>query len=121
MNDSTPRKNRLTLNIAPVAFSQESIDIGRVEYKSEESYTRLREEYWQTHAFRFDSRDSMIANVSLKPDAKPLGEVEEVPIQENLLLMAKAIQQSILIWLAGHRPIVKGVNTLSYLHLTCHI
>jgi hypothetical protein len=114
MTDSTSRKNRLTLNIAPVTFSEGFIKIGRVEYEDEEAYAKLREEHWQTHAFRFDSRDGRIANVTLRSDVQPLGEVEEVQVQDNLLLMAKAIQQSILIWLAGQRPIVKAGKRLIF-------
>jgi hypothetical protein len=114
MTNTAPRQNRLTLNIAPVAFSEKFIKIGRVEYQDDEAYAELREEHWQTHAFRFDSRDGRIANVTLASDVQPLGEVEEVSIQDNLLLMAKAIQQSILIWLAGQRPIVKAGKRLVF-------
>jgi hypothetical protein len=114
MTDSAPGQNRPTLNIAPVTFSEGFIKIGRVEYEDEETYARLREKHWQTHVFRFDSRDGRVANVTLRSDVQPLGEVEEVPVQDNLLLMAKAIQQSILIWLAGQRPIVKAGKRLIF-------
>lgn len=114
MTNTTSRQNRLTLNIAPVTFSEKHIAIGRIEYKNEEVYAKLREEHWQTHAFRFDSRDGRISNVTLKSGVQPLGEVEEVAVQDNLLLMGKAIQQSILIWLAGQRPIVRAGKRLIF-------
>jgi len=114
MTNTTSRQNRLTLNIAPATFSEKHITIGRVEYENEDVYAKLREEHWQTHAFRFDSRDGRISNVALKSGVQPLGEVEEVAVQNNLLLMGKAIQQSILIWLAGQRSIVRAGKRLIF-------
>ena len=114
MTNTISRQNRLTLNIAPVTFSEKFITIGRVDYQGEEAYASLREEHWQTRAFRFDARDGRISNVTLRPDLQPLGEVEEVAVQNNLLLMGKAIQQSILIWLAGQRPIVRAGKRLIF-------
>lgn len=114
MANTSSRKNLSTLNIAPVTFSKKSITIGRIEYKDEQTYADLREKHWQTHAFRFDSRDGLISNVTLVANAKPLGTIETVNVQNHLLLMGKAIQQSILIWLAGQVPILKAGKQMMF-------
>jgi len=91
-----PSEKPITLNIAPVTFSSGTITIGKIEYENEEEYAKLRNFHWQTHAFRFDSRDGFISNVAIVPGTDPIGRAETVNAQENLLLMGRAIQQSIV-------------------------
>lgn len=111
---STTNNPGLVLNIVPVTFSSEKLVVGRVAYTDEDKYKELRERHWLTHAFRFDSRTEEIFNVALVADISPIGQIEEVDIQEHLLLVAKAIQHSILIWLAGKLPILKGSKQLVF-------
>lgn len=100
----------LVSNIVPVAFSQETFQIGHLPWTSEEAYRELREEHWRTHAFRFDQRYNEILNVALIPGTSPLGWMEEVAIGEHLLLAARAVQQAILIWIATKLPVLKSGN-----------
>lgn len=104
----------LFLNVVPVAFSSETLMIGRTQYTDEDAYRELREQHWQTHAFRFDPRTRDILSVSIVADAAPIGTVEEVDLQEHLLLAAKAIQHSILVWLAHKLPIMRGSKKLVF-------
>src|SRR5689334_17040306 len=104
----------LVLNIAPVTFSSEELVVGRFDYTDEESYREVRERYWQTHAFRYDSRSAQVFNVTLVPDVAPIGQTETVNLQDHLLLVANAVQRSILIWIAGKRPILKGGKQLVF-------
>lgn len=114
MTQSPPTEKAVTLNIAPVTFSKETINIGRIEYENEDAYARLRDWNWRTHAFRYDSRDGLISNVAIVPEAKPLGKVETVNVQENLLLLGRAIQYSIINWLANQLPIVRAGKRLTF-------
>lgn len=115
MNQSSPTSDKqVTLNIAPITFSKDTITIGKLEYKNEEEYAQLREWNWRTHAFRYDSRDGYISNVAISPGEKPMGRVEAVVVQENLLLLGKAVQQSIINWLANLLPIVKAGKRLTF-------
>ena len=104
----------LSINIAPITFSKSEIRIGRLPYNDEDEYKKVREGHWTTHAFRFDSRDGKISNVPIFPNRSALGDIETVDIQEHLLLMGKAIQQSILNWLSGSRPILKAGKKLTF-------
>jgi len=104
----------LLLNIVPVAFSGETLTIGRIGYTDEDAYRKLREGHWQTHAFRFDPETRDILNVSIVADVAPIGSVEEVELQGHLLLAAKAIQHSILVWLSHRLQIVRGSKQLVF-------
>ncbi len=104
----------LILNMVPLTFSAEFITIGRLPYRGEEAYRNLRDQYWQSHAFRFDSRTKEILNVSLRAETLPLGKTEDVDIRTHLLLVAKAIQKAILLWIAGKRPIIKDSKALIF-------
>ncbi|MEI6775909.1 MAG: Piwi domain-containing protein [Chloroflexales bacterium] len=106
--------SRLILNIVPISFSGENLRVGRLPYQDEESYRTLRENHRHTHTFRFDQRTGDLLNVSLVPDHDPLGALEEVPIQEHLLLVAKAVQDIFLKWIAGRRTITKGGKRLVF-------
>ncbi len=102
-------KSSLVMNVAPVHLATDTLRVGRLEYTDEVNYAALREEHWRTHAFRFDSRTGAILNVSLAAGTAPLGAVEDLPLDKHLLLAAKAIQQRLLLWLAGTKlPILKS-------------
>jgi hypothetical protein len=105
---------KLSLNIVPVNFSSEILRIGRIQYTSDEDYRALREAHWQTHTFRYDQRTEDILNVGIAAGIDPIGQIEEVALQEHLLLAAKAVQQSLTNWLAGRRTIVKGGKRLVF-------
>jgi hypothetical protein len=98
----------------PVTFSSDKLLVGRTKYTNENAYRELRERHWQTHSFRFDSRTRDILDVSIVADATPIGSEDEVDLQEHLLLAAKAIQHSILVWLAHKLPIMRGSKQLVF-------
>jgi hypothetical protein len=107
-------EKQVTINIVPIEFSKDIITIGKIEYKNEEEYDDLRDLNWRTHAFRYDSRDGYISNMAITPEVKPLGREETVIVQENLLLLGKAVQQSITNWLSNILPIVKAGKRLTF-------
>lgn len=102
------------INLAPVRFSEDEIRVGRLEYDGEDEYAALRAEHQETHAFRFDSRQGSITNVSIADGVEPLGKTERVRVDGHLLLLGKAVQQSILSWLSGHRKILKRSKPLMF-------
>ena len=102
----------LTLGIAPVAFSQDRVRLGRLDPDEHGPIEELRRKQARTHAFRFDSRDGTIANIGLEPGIDPLGEVEEVAVGEHLLLFAGAIEHQLRRWFAGHRRILRPFRPL---------
>lgn len=102
------------MNVAPVRFSQEDFRVGRIAYEDEEHYEQLRSEHEDTHVFRFDVRDRKIANVATADGTDPLGDVDRVQVDEHLLLLGKAVQRSILGWLAGRRTIIKRGKPLTF-------
>ena len=110
----SPTDKSVILNIAPITFSKETINIGKIEYENEDEYARLRDWNWRTHAFRYDSRDGFISNVAIAPGVNPLGREETVNVRENLLLLGRAVQQSIINWLANHLQIVKAGKRLTF-------
>ena len=56
----------MTVGIAPVIFSGEYVRIGRLNPEKHGPVKELREKHQKTHAFRFDTRDGTIANISLQ-------------------------------------------------------
>lgn len=110
---STQRQTPI-LNVIPLSFNKTTIEIGRLPYIEGEAYRVLRENNWRTHAFRYDSRSEEILNISLVPHEKPLGTPNTVEINEHLLLIAKAIQRNILVWLADSLTILKGTKKLAF-------
>ena len=101
----------LTLNLAPIRFSVATMRVGRLAYEDEDKYRMLRETH-RTHAFRFDSRTGGILNIGLAADTAALGEVSDVPVQEHLLLLGKAVQGALFAWLAGRRTILRPAKPL---------
>src|SRR5690606_12941266 len=104
----------MTLNVAPLAWSQETIPVGYVEYEDEDQYEALRMRHQETHVFRFDSRNGRIANVTLVRGALPLGDVEPRPVSEHLMLCGKAVQASILGWLSNHYVILRRGKPITF-------
>jgi len=102
------------LNITPVALSNDDVVIGRLPYEEEVAYRKLRETHLHTHAFRYDSRTNEILNITLVPDAEPLGFRAKSKVAENLLLIASAIQRSILIWLIPEIKMINAGKRLSF-------
>lgn len=102
----------LTLGIAPVIFSTDRVQIGRIVPEQDGTIRQLRRKHGQTHAFRFDSRNGTIANIGLRPDIKPIGEVAEVAVGEHLLLFAIAIEQQLRDWFSGSRKILRPFRPL---------
>jgi hypothetical protein len=109
-----PESSSLLLNIAPASFSKDRIEAGRIAYIDEDTYTRLREDNWRTHVFRFDKRTKDILNVSVVPGIMPIGLIEQIEIKDHLLLLAKAVQQSTLIWLANSLSNLKAGKQLMF-------
>lgn len=105
---------QIKLNIVPISFNKKKVEIGRLPKLEKEAYQELREQHWKTHAFRYDHRSEEIFNVSLVPNQRPIGRIELVDINEHLLLMAKAIQRDILVWLADSLTILRGDKKLVF-------
>ena len=102
----------LTLGIAPVEFSAETFRIGRLDPDKHGSIRDLRRQHGRTHAFRFDSRNGMIANVALQAGGEPLGDVSDAKVGEHLLLLAEAIEHQLRTWLARSRTILRRYRPL---------
>src|ERR1043166_4823797 len=77
----------ITVGIAPIIFSGDEVRIGRLNAEKYGPIKELREKHRKTHAFRFDARDSTIANIGLQSGIEPMGEIEEVRVGDHLLLM----------------------------------
>lgn len=105
---------KLILNVSPITFSREHVEVGRLAYQGEDSYKELRERHWNTHVFRFDERTRGIANVAVAPHTRPLGSIEQVAVQDYLLLLARAITRSILLWVARDVPVLRGSKDLLF-------
>ena len=111
--DSSIRKRPvLTLGIAPVIFTGDRMRIGRLDPVQKTTMADLRREHGRTYAFRFDSRDRRVSNIGLRPGIEPLGEIEDVPIEHHLLLIAEAIEQQLRRWLSRSRKILRRSRPL---------
>ncbi len=110
----TESETELTLNIIPISFESEKILVGRLANIAQEEYKQLRDTHWKTHSFRYDRRTDEILNISLQSDIAPLGKPDEVNIKDHLLLLARAIQRSILVWLSAALPILRGDKKLKF-------
>jgi hypothetical protein len=108
------RSNNLVLNIVPVTFDAEKLVIGRMPNMTKEEYQKLQDTHWRTHSFRFDNRTDEIINISIDSNVTPLGKVDEVNPQDYLLSIARAIQQSIVVWLAKSLPILRSNKKLMF-------
>ena len=97
----------LTLGVSPIVFSSDRARIGRLDPDRDGPIADLRRAHWRTHAFRFDARDGLIANIGLHPDIDPLGEIDDVPVNGHLLLFAVAIEHALRRWFSGVRRILK--------------
>ncbi|HCB02231.1 MAG TPA: hypothetical protein DEP19_07595, partial [Anaerolineae bacterium] len=91
----------LVLNIVPVEFNSEKVEIGKLSIKKE-SYRDFVKKHSDTHTFRYDADTDLVQTISIKPDEKPLGDISEVLVLEHLPLLARAIQNSIFSWLSNN-------------------
>jgi hypothetical protein len=107
-----PDAEGLTLGIAPVVFSADTFRIGRLKPAEDGSLRELRKEYGKTHAFRYDSRDGMIANVAVRPGDQPIGQLSDAAVSEHLLLLAEAIEHQLRHWLSCSRTILRRYRPL---------
>lgn len=105
----------LTLNIAPLQLHGKLFKVGKLPFQSREAFRKLRDDNWQTHAFRYDGRVDLIFNVPVRPDVAPLGDEAEVAIEEHLFLAARAIQQAILVRIANRNIMLAGDKKLLFL------
>lgn len=107
-----PSIEGLTLGIAPVVFSAETFRLGRLDPEEHGSLRELRRQHGKTHAFRYDSRDGMIANVAVQPGAAPMGEASEAAVREHLLLLAEATEHQLRYWFSRSRTILRRYRPL---------
>lgn len=113
-SSTTGSRGDLVLNVSPITFSTGVLRLGRLGYMGDDAYRKLSEERWRTHAFRYDRRTDDVLNVSLDANVDPLGHVEEVDLDKHLLLTARAVQQSLLIWTSSKLPILKANKQLVF-------
>lgn len=106
--------SQLTLNIVPVSLPSDTIRVGRLIDPGVDELRRLREQNWQTHVFRFDARTREVFNVTVAPGVEPFGQPGEVNIVEHQLLVARAIQHAILVWIAGKLPVLRAYKDLMF-------
>ncbi|MXW15273.1 MAG: hypothetical protein F4120_04685 [Rhodothermaceae bacterium] len=116
-NNSFPHQHgqqapQLTIGIAPVNFSEDYVEIGCLNPDGRGHIKELRGKYGQTHAFRYDSRDNTIANIGLKPDLAPMGQLKRVEVSRHLWLFATAITQQFLLWFSKEYDILKPFQPL---------
>ena len=106
--------SQLALNIVPVSLSSETIRVGRLSDPGIDELRRLREQYWQTHIFRYDARTREMFNLTVATGAEPLGQIDEVSVAEHQLLVARAVQHAILVWIAGSLPVIRANKELMF-------
>ena len=105
-------RDALTLNVAPISFSADIVQVGCQRYEDEANYRALRELHRPTHVFRFDSRTGLIFNIGLGADVSVLGEASDEPISRHLFLLGKAVQQVLFAWLVRRRTILRPAKPL---------
>ena len=86
--------------------------MGRLDPTKHGSIKELRRLHGKTHAFRFDARDSMIANIALAPGILPMGDIAEVQTAQNLLLLAEGIQHQLRKWFSRSRTVLRPSRPL---------
>jgi hypothetical protein len=97
----------LVLGIIPIEFSGPTFQCGRISDIEQESVKELRQKHGRTHAFRFDNRDSTIANVSLGTGIEAMGLVTECEVADNFLLLAEALNLKLRWWLQGRFKVLR--------------
>jgi hypothetical protein len=105
--------SKLVLNVAPITFSAATFPAGFLAFKDDESYAALREEHRTTHVFRFDARTGLIANVALA-EGTPMGDVRDVAVEDQLLLLGKAVQHSLSEWLRPTSEVLKLARPIRF-------
>jgi hypothetical protein len=88
---------RRVLNFSPIRFDDIAIPVGRLDYgqDGDERLKQLRSEHNNTHVFRRQGADSILA-VSVSRDAPVIGEPELIRLNEHLGLTAALIRNSLL-------------------------
>jgi hypothetical protein len=92
----------LILNFSPIQFDDREITVGRLPYRAdgEQVLRQLRAEHNDTHVFRREGAESILA-VSVLPDAQLIGKAEIIRLKEHLGLAAALIRNAILNHLVG--------------------
>lgn len=108
-------KDTLSLNLAPIRFSERHFDAGQTPYEDDDQYRVLRESHQNTHAFRYDARDTMIYDVPMASGALPLGKTVTLKTQDHLALLGKTVNYALLAWLAPRRTILRRTRPLQCL------
>ena len=111
-NAATQPAALLTLGIAPVIFSGDCVQVGHLDPEEHGPIKDLRRVHGWSHAFRFDSRDGTITSIGVRPGVEPMGEVEDVAVDEHLLLLAEAIEHQLRHWFSRSRKILRRSNPL---------
>jgi hypothetical protein len=106
--------SQLVLNIVPVSLSSDTIRVGRLIDPGVDELRHLREQHWQTHVFRYDARTREILNVTVAPNVEPIGRPDVVNVGDHQLLVARAIQHAILVWIAGKLPVLRANKDLVF-------
>ncbi|MDR6467567.1 hypothetical protein J2777_001260 [Paraburkholderia graminis] len=89
----------LLLNVTPIRYECESIEVELFPYESHEQLKVLREKHGDTHVFR--RNDKHIQCVARSVDALFLGgEKSVIELAKNLKLVASLTQDAMLSWLA---------------------
>lgn len=108
------KQNGLTLNVAPVTFSDTEFTVGVLPYRSDEEYRTLRESHRVSHVFRYNNKTGNITNVGLAHDIQPIGNPTREPVREHLLLLGKAIQGSLLRWLLNINIVLRPSKPIMF-------
>lgn len=106
--------SQLVLNIVPVTLSRKTIRVGRLANQDADALRRLREAYWQSHVFRYDARTQEILNLAIASDAEPIGKGDDVAVADHQLLVARAVQHAILVWIAVKLPVLRANKDLVF-------
>jgi hypothetical protein len=106
--------NALTINLAPLSLSTERLRVGRVPYLDRDAYAALRAKHRATHAFRFDASSGDVINIALSPGGEPLGTTAAEPACDHLLLIGKAVQRTMLLWLEPQYAIARASRPIVF-------
>lgn len=100
---------RLLLNFSPLEFDDAEVEAGLFPYGADgdQVLQKLRQEHWETHVFRRDGPDHIVA-VPVTAGAPKLGTgTRNIRLRENLGLTASLIRNSLINYLAGlPRPVL---------------
>ncbi len=113
VDKSFPYKDTLSLNLAPIRFSEQHFEAGGTPYQDDEQYRLLRAAHQTTHALRFDARDGMIYSIPMATGAQPIGTPAKLlETRHHLALLGKAVNHALRAWLAPRRTILRRTRPL---------